>query len=44
MGFRNCLDHRQAEAETAGLPAAADVDPGEPAEDPADLGSRDAGP
>ena len=43
MGLRDRLHHRQAEAEPAGLPAAARVDAGEPAEDPPDLGRRDAG-
>ena len=43
VGFRDGLDYRQAEAESAGLPATARVDAGEPAEDPSDLGSWDAG-
>ena len=42
MRLRDRLHDREAEAEPAGLPATARINPGEPAEDPPDLVGRDA--
>jgi hypothetical protein len=42
MCLGNRLDDRQAKAEATSRPAAADIDAGEPAEDPLDVGRRNA--
>src|ERR1022692_5023397 len=43
VGLRDRLYYRRAEPDPAALPVTARVDPGEAAEDPPDIGSRDTG-